>query len=103
MVICMAVDCKSDSRQGDRTLRKNYLVYKVLPMTLTKTYEKGSETVSQRCFYGKLFLKYAAIYAECAYFLNSFSLEHLGLLVKTQILQNLKKYFLTCKSPSKRR
>ena len=64
-------------------------------MTLTKTYEKDSEAVSQRWFYRKLFLKYATTYA---YFLNSFSLEHLGLLMKTRTLQNVKEYFLTCKS-----
>ena len=38
-------------------------------MTLTKTHEKDPEAVSQRCFYGKLFLKYATIYAEyCIFF-----------------------------------
>ena len=47
-------------------------------MTFRNTYEKDPEAVSQRCFYGKLFLKYATIYAECAYFMDSFSLEHLS-------------------------
>ena len=37
-------------------------------MTLTKTHEKDSEAVSQRCFYRKL-LNYATIYAEyCIFF-----------------------------------
>ena len=47
-------------------------------MTLTKTHEKDPEAVSQRCFYGKLFLKYATVNAECACFMNSFSLEYVS-------------------------
>ena len=50
---------------------------KVLPTTLTKIYGKDSQAVFQRCFYGKLFLKYEPMHAEYAYFMNSFTFEHL--------------------------
>ena len=46
-------------------------------MTLTKICGKDSQAVSQRCFYGKLFLKYETMHAEYAYFMNSLTFEHL--------------------------
>ena len=46
-------------------------------MKLTKIYGKDSQAVSQRCFHGKLFLKYETMHAEYAYFMNSFTFEHL--------------------------
>ena len=48
-------------------------------MTLTKTYEKDSEAVSQKCFYRKLFLKYATINAEYCIFFEQLLIRTCGI------------------------